>query len=279
MSVDRGPDGRSGTRACQRFFDDLDPGASKVLQQVRFFTQMYWLEGGGGLKKIFRSPRFRPTVLTITIRYSDWWFWEGNEPLRMQERWLSRFHGSPGLKQLKVEYETLSWKKEEMMRIILRNKSWKLPILREQEDGLDSTDSDGYLSAEDTVLHEWKWEGPSKLDGQTWQHHGPGETIEYVVVTDTWNFVEGPMSEMDMAKRVSSDDDYDNDNDYDYDHSDEFYESDYDVYDSQGEIISDDEEEHEELEDSDEADEEEGERNLDTGSGDHAQLHSHNLSQ
>jgi hypothetical protein len=277
MSVDRGPVGRSGTRACQRFFDDLDPGAARALQRVRLFTQMYWLEGGGGLNEIFRSTRFRPTVLTITIRYSDWWFWEDNEPLRMQERWLSRFQGSPGLKQLKVEYETLSWKKEEMMKIILRNKSWKLPILREQ-DG-DSMESDGYLSAEDTVLHEWKWEGPSKLDGQTWQHHGPGETIEYVVVTDTWNFMEGPMSEMDVAKRVNSDDDYDNV--YDDDHSDEFYESDYDVYDSQGNVISDNEEEEEDSEDADEAeeDDEEEERILDTRSGDNAQLHSHNLSQ
>jgi hypothetical protein len=270
MSVDRGPYGRSGTRSCQRFFDDLDPGAAQALQRVRMFTQMYWLEGGEGLKRIFRSPQFRPTVLTITIRYSDWWFWEEDEPLRMGERWLSGFKGSPGLKQLKVEYETLSWKKEEMMEIILRNKSWKLPILGEQEvDGSEPAEFDGYLSAEDTVLHEWKWKGPSKLDGQTWQHHGPGETIEYLVVTDTWNFVEGPLSEMDMAKRTSSDDDYN------YDDSDESNESDYD---SEREFISDEEEEDEDLGDSDEAVEEE-ERNLDTGSGDHVQLASHNLSQ
>jgi hypothetical protein len=162
---------------------------------------MYWLEDGDNLNNIFSVIQFRPTVLTITIRYSDWWYWEYNCELVMDEGWLRCFSGNPGLKQLKVEYETISWKKEEMMKIIHRNKSWRLPIRRE---GGSPTDYEGYLSAEHSALDEWKWKGPSKLDGQTWSHHGPGETIEYVVVTDTWNFVEGPMSEEDISKRAET---------------------------------------------------------------------------
>jgi hypothetical protein len=199
MFEDRGPEHRSGTPTCRRFFFDLDPRAAEILKNVRFFTQMYWLESGSDLNDIFNSTRFQPTVLTITIRYSDWWFWEDNDPLSMSEDWLKCFNGNPGLRQLRVEYETLSWKKEEMMVIILRNKSWKLPIMREQCQGL--IEYEGYLSADDTALREWTWEGPSRLDGQTWSHHGSGETIEYVVVTDTWNFVEGPMSETDALRR------------------------------------------------------------------------------
>jgi hypothetical protein len=159
---------------------------------------MYWLEGDENLNGIFSLLQFRPTILTITIRYSDWWFWEFNEPLRMDERWLKCFRGSPGLKELRIEYETLNWRKEEMMKIVRRNKSWKLPLRRE---GAVPDEYDGHLSAETTALTEWNWKGPSKLDGQSWNHHGPGETVEYVVVTDTWKFVEGPMSEEDMARR------------------------------------------------------------------------------
>ena len=110
----------------------------------------------------------------------------------MSEDWLRGFKGSPGLKELRVEYETLSWKKDEMMKIVERNKKWKLAIL----------DEEGHLSAEGTKLAEWKWKGPSKLDGQDWAHHGPGDTVEYVVVTDTWRYVGSPLSEEDAARRL-----------------------------------------------------------------------------
>tara|TARA_R110002003_G_scaffold121_21_gene10815 strand:- start:2018 stop:2683 length:666 start_codon:yes stop_codon:yes gene_type:complete len=162
---------------------------------------MYWLEGGSNLRVIFSEPQFRPTELTITIRYSDWWWWENNVPMTMKETWLCTFKGSPGLRRLRVEYETLSWKKAEMMRIVERNKKWKLPVRCE---GDDSTGFEGYLTAEKTELQEWTWHGTSKLGGRTWSHHGKGEkdeTVEYVVVTDTWKFVEDQLSEEEMRAR------------------------------------------------------------------------------
>lgn len=152
---------------------------------------MYWLEGRLNLSYLLREPKFRPEQLTITIRYSDWWYWESDTPLRMSEDWLRKFCGSPGLRKLRVEYETLVGKKDEMMKIIERNKTWKLPV----------EDDEGHLSAEGTQLAEWKWNGTSKLGGKEWTHHGPGDTVEYVVVTDTWRYVERPMSEEDASRR------------------------------------------------------------------------------
>lgn len=121
--------------------------------------------------------------------------------MTMKETWLCTFKGSPGLRRLRVEYETLSWKKAEMMRIVERNKKWKLPVRCE---GDDSTGFEGYLTAEKTELQEWTWHGTSKLGGRTWSHHGKGEkdeTVEYVVVTDTWKFVEDQLSEEEMRAR------------------------------------------------------------------------------
>jgi hypothetical protein len=191
---------RTRIYACEYFFDKLTQQQAVSLQKVRFFTQMYWLEGGDNLFYLFSLPQFRPTQLTITIRYSDWWWWEDNAPLRMDEGWLRLFRGSPGLRVLKVEYETLSWKKAEMMRIVERNKKWKLPV-RSKEDVPHGSEMEGYLSAENTALEEWKWKGTSKLGGRKWRHHGTADTVEYVVVTDTWTFCEGKLAELDMQDR------------------------------------------------------------------------------
>ncbi|KAK7191629.1 hypothetical protein PSPO01_02078 [Paraphaeosphaeria sporulosa] len=240
---DRGPSGRSGNVACLSFFSDLSPQAAQALEKVRFLTQMYWLEDGSNLRRIFAEPQFRPSELTITIRYSDWWWWEDNAPMTMKETWLRNFLGSPGLRKLRVEYETLSWKKEEMMRIVERNKKWKLPVRTD----VDSNEFDGYLSAEKTALSEWTWKGTSKLGGQTWSHFGKGEkddgTVEYIVVTDTWNFVQGSLDVEGMRGRgllEEYEDEYeDEDEDEDEDENDD---DDDDEFEDEEEYHSDQEE-------------------------------------
>lgn len=152
---------------------------------------MFWLEDGHQLNRIFALTNFRPSKLTITIRYSDWWFWESNARLKMSQKWLANFSGPPGLRELRVEYETLSWKKDSMLAIVTRNKDWRLNV----RDG-------GHLSAKDTQLEEWSWTGPSKLGGETWNHHGEGDSVEYIVVTDTWKYVEGPIPETILQKQT-----------------------------------------------------------------------------
>lgn len=122
----------------------------------------------------------------------------------MRDTWLRNFSGPPSLRTLIVEYETLVWKKNQMDRIIAHNKKFKLRIQEERrayasEDTADNRGPRGYLSAENTKLEEWKWKGPSKLNGRTWQHHGDKETVEYVVVVDRWQFVEGELAEVDTC--------------------------------------------------------------------------------
>ncbi|KAF9735973.1 hypothetical protein PMIN06_002517 [Paraphaeosphaeria minitans] len=240
----RGPPGRSGNAACVRFFRSLSPQAAQSLEKVRFFTQMYWLEDGSNLRRIFSQPQFRPSELTITIRYSDWWWWEEDAPMTMKETWLRIFIGSPGLRKLRVEYETLSWKKEEMMRIVERNKKWKLPV----RSDVDLNGFQGYLIAEKTPLLEWTWKGTSKLDGQTWRHHSKGEkedgTVEYIVVTDTWDFVQGSLDTEELRGRGLLDeykyenDDEDDENDDENDDEDDDEDDDDDEYEDDEEDYS-----------------------------------------
>jgi hypothetical protein len=139
-----------------------------------------------------------------------------------------------------------------MMRIVERNKKWKLPVRRE---GGGQQHWEGYLSAENTKLEEWKWHGTSKLDGQEWSHLAKSDTVEYVVITDTWKFVEEQLTPEELGRdttheeyRDFSEHDYDN-----YDVDDVYWEHDddeeEDITDEEGdEEASEYQEEGEEIE-------------------------------
>jgi hypothetical protein len=138
----------------------------------------------------------------------------------MDDRWLRSFNGSPGLRELRVEYETRTPKKDEMMRIVERNRKWNLPVRR--ADG-GPRDWEGYLTNANTNSSEWRWKGTSKLGGEQWSHLRHSDEIEYVVVTDVWKFVEGELSEEELSRHeiyggevevFRDQDDYNNSDDY-----------------------------------------------------------------
>ena len=52
----RGPEERCGTDKCKEFFDSLTPTNLHDLVAVRFFTQMFWLEGGQNLNQVCHNP-------------------------------------------------------------------------------------------------------------------------------------------------------------------------------------------------------------------------------
>lgn len=53
----RGPAERSGIDKCSEFFESLTPKNVEDLVAVRFFTQMYWLEGGSDLNEVCNNSR------------------------------------------------------------------------------------------------------------------------------------------------------------------------------------------------------------------------------
>ena len=70
--------------------------------------------------------------------------------------------------------------------------------MRGEAELFQTDDMEGHLSAEGTKLEEWKWKGASKLDGEEFPHHGTADKVEYVVVTDTWKFVDTALSAEEM---------------------------------------------------------------------------------
>ncbi|KAJ7906281.1 hypothetical protein B0H13DRAFT_2020946 [Mycena leptocephala] len=105
-----------------------DPQQREAVSQVRFFTQMFWLEG----RKFQEWPAgLAVRKLAITIRHSDWWFWENGEALRIKaprEGWGAWVGSIPQLEELELEFETIEPKKEQLEERVRVAQGWRFPL-------------------------------------------------------------------------------------------------------------------------------------------------------
>ncbi|KAL8703805.1 MAG: hypothetical protein Q9201_003020 [Fulgogasparrea decipioides] len=130
------------------------PGAlvrRRDLRTIHIFAQQYWLEGKHhGFADFARLWEFAcPIHLKITIRHSDWWWWEVGEPIALDPKfegrpsiqrysrpsdpfnpwsWGSEFRNIKGLEQLELELETVENKKNELDAIVNRASGWRFPL-------------------------------------------------------------------------------------------------------------------------------------------------------
>ncbi|KAL9614178.1 MAG: hypothetical protein Q9167_001330 [Letrouitia subvulpina] len=129
----------------------LDAGRTTDYSHVKhwhLFTQLYWLEADvGGFRKFascatleepWRRPSRRPAVgglesLTITIRHSDWWWWERKVRLQLDPergfddgtcRWGQTVRRLKGLRRFVMELETVEEKMDELDRIVEGARGW-----------------------------------------------------------------------------------------------------------------------------------------------------------
>ncbi|KAL8964431.1 MAG: hypothetical protein Q9183_004452 [Haloplaca sp. 2 TL-2023] len=133
--------------------DDF-PGAlvrRRDLRAVHIFVQQYWLEneqrGFGIFPRLWNYAR--PTHLVVTLRHSDWWWWEDGEPIALDPKrqgkpsaqsysqpsdpfepgsWGTFFRFIMGLEVFQLELETVESKKSELDAIVGRAKSWEFTL-------------------------------------------------------------------------------------------------------------------------------------------------------
>jgi len=147
-----------------------------LVKEVHLFTQLYWLEGSF---PHLCGQQFMQGIekLKITIRRGDWWWNERNAPLginpqrgdgdsaQMIRDWAAEKYGRPvrwnpsgwgcafaelkGLKKLEIELETSDDKKDELMAIVEKAKTWKFPF-----------GENLVLSAEGMPISTSTWQGP-----------------------------------------------------------------------------------------------------------------------
>ena len=79
---------------------------------------MYKLEDGE-LMRLLNSSYLAPRIVTLTIRHTDWWFWEDDEPLRFEANWIKGVASvfSSSTNQFCFELESLKRKKDQVDKI------------------------------------------------------------------------------------------------------------------------------------------------------------------
>ncbi|KAJ7906308.1 hypothetical protein B0H13DRAFT_2194282 [Mycena leptocephala] len=157
----RAPPGSFSNRSSHKYFQRMTPQQRAAVRQVRFFAQLFWLEG--------RRSRFQEWAaglairkLVITIRHSDWWNWENSVPLHIQppaEGWAAWVGSIPELQELELEFETIEPKREELEERVRVALGWKFPL----KDG-------GELVHDGEAPARSSWVGTSRMSPQTHGH-------------------------------------------------------------------------------------------------------------
>lgn len=126
------------------------------IEHVRFFAQMYVLESGSLLPRFLNTEHFHPKAITITIRHTDWWFWEDDAYLRISSMVTQNIFPA-SVRSIALELETLERKKNQVDSIVSQMKSsWYFAT------------TEGILSAQDTPVEIERWRGSSTWAGERW---------------------------------------------------------------------------------------------------------------
>lgn len=153
-------------------------GEEKVeIVGLRVFAQMVMIEQGG-MRALLATRGLYPRTLTLTIRHTDWWFWENDEPLRFEVGWLRGIRRvlPNSVREVCVELEST-----------MRRRDQVDSIAKQMREKWFFVRADGrVLYADDTgaACEVSTWRGSSTWHGKTWHRDEtePG-VIDYHVVS------------------------------------------------------------------------------------------------
>ncbi|KAL8753788.1 MAG: hypothetical protein Q9184_005314 [Pyrenodesmia sp. 2 TL-2023] len=192
---------------------DFSPGSSRrrrELRKIHLFTQQYWLESNYGapdngfcgfLRLWNNGCPIRPAHLKITIRHTDWWWWEHGHPLALdpkqngrpsarryrrpsdpfdRDSWGAQIWGMVGLNCLQLELETVERKMGELDAIVQQAKGWRFPLGDDHVLVLDEsrTRRTGWIGS--CLCHDWHDLLPAQGD-QTALHENANNDTPSVI--------------------------------------------------------------------------------------------------
>lgn len=135
----------------------------------------------GGVSLLEKEIAILPSTLIITVRYSDWLWWESSDPLFLD---FATIRLPSSVTRLVMELEMIEARESELKDL--------LNEVFTHEDAYRWYCKDGEHLR---ILHPddpWKYvttskrDGPTKFDGQTFHHHPDGDTMPMVVKTVVW---------------------------------------------------------------------------------------------
>lgn len=145
------------------------------LARVRVCAQLFLLENGRELDRILRLRHFFPRMITITVRHTDFWWWESDQPLRIGGNWVGVCLFPNSVRRLCVEIESLERKKNQIDH-----------LANEMVHKWTFTRRDGVKlqSAGQGDIEITRWSGTSTWQDRRWvrDETSPG-TLQYYVAT------------------------------------------------------------------------------------------------
>lgn len=148
------------------------------LAHVRVYAQLYKLEPGNELQRLFTAiDHVSLRAVTVTIRHTDWWFWENDERLHMRAQWLRTCHFPATVQEVSMELESLERKKEQIDSMAQQMiEKWR--FVRQ----------DGVVMEPLATTSVSRWSGRSTWENRRWiRDETRPEELDYYIKTVVWH--------------------------------------------------------------------------------------------
>lgn len=159
---------------------------SHQFSTLHLFVQMFELERLAAGTGIFQHPLPGPKTLHITIRQSDWWDWERNVPLRMDEKSIQMILEAPRFAYIDVfrlELEALESQRDELDEIVAGLEKF-VPAAKQIDHHGEQKTSHFVYTGEPK---RWNWTRSPRLDDKTWPCFEGLQELRLQVVELTWH--------------------------------------------------------------------------------------------
>ncbi|KAK5988783.1 hypothetical protein PT974_10273 [Cladobotryum mycophilum] len=150
------------------------------IESMQVFAQMYKLEEGG-LARIMKMKHWYARKITLTIRHTDWWYWEDDELLSFEGSWLKGVNAqmSSSTREFRIELESLERKKDQVDMIAKQmSQRWFF----KRPDGVVL-----YPDASEASKEVSRWQGTSIWHQKRWIRDETEQgKLEYYIRTITF---------------------------------------------------------------------------------------------
>lgn len=122
------------------------------------YTNLPWI-----CKEVIQRDILPVRRLILTIRYTDWWFWEMNDLLYMADHWHNVNQIPESVEEIVLELETRNGKKAELEEIVSRQlRHWTFRGV-----------SGIAYSLDESRITRSTWLGSQSPGGSWYDHHSP----------------------------------------------------------------------------------------------------------
>jgi hypothetical protein len=145
-------------------------------QELQVFPQLFALEGGW-LQPVVALEHLYPLNFTITIRHTDWWYWESDERLRIDGKWIEDTRFPDSLQTINLELESLARKAGQIDE-----------IADQMAEKWHFRTQDGTIYTARDSMEVSRWTGGSTWNSKRWvrDESKTPESIDFYIKKVTW---------------------------------------------------------------------------------------------